>query len=196
MNQKSLNLIREVIVNSGTLISVEISGDSIYLEFGDVELGTPKFGNTISLTVRFAESSFFTTFYNDIWDIEFLSKYNYKKQLLSQEVFLDVYDIKFLDFERVTRFFSDFKNQKTILSPEKFNIHNISCDFFMIVEFEKISLVIGANQMDFFTPYERLDDNSLMELANDWMLYFLNYHLKRNIIKDKMCENHPLVFKK
>ena len=196
MNQKSLNLIREVIVNSGTLISVEISGDSIYLEFGDVELGTPKFGNTISLTVRFAESSFFTTFYNDIWDIEFLSKYNYKKQLLSQEVFLDVYDIKFLDFERVTRFFSDFKNQKTILSPENFNIHNIQCDFFMIVEFEKIALVIGANQMDFFTPYERLDDNSLMELANDWMLYFLNYHLKRNIIKDKMCENHPLVFKK
>jgi hypothetical protein len=49
--------------------------------------------------------------------------------------------------------------------------------------------------MDFFTPFERLDDASLRELSNDWMLYFLNYHLKRNIIKDPMCENHPLMYK-
>ena len=196
MNHKSLNLIRDVIINSGNLISVEISGDSVYLEFGDVELGTPKYGNTMSLTIRFAEQSFFTTFYNDIWDIEFLSKYNYKKQLLSQEIFFNVCDIKFMDFEHLTKFFHDYKNQKTVLSPENFNIHNIQCDFFMIVECEKIAIVVGANQMDFFTPSERLDDNSLLELSNQWMVYFLNYQLKRNIIKDKMCENHPLLFKK
>ena len=50
--------------------------------------------------------------------------------------------------------------------------------------------------MDFFTPFERLDDGSLRELSNEWMLYFLNYHLKRNLIKDPMCENHPLMYTK
>ena len=196
MNQNSLNLIREVIINSGILISVEISGDSLYLEFKDVELGTPKHGNSISLTVRFAEQSFFTTFYNDIWDIEFLSKYNYKKQFLSQKISFKVSDIKFLDFRSLTKFFHDYDNYKIILSPDNFNIHNIQCDFFMIVECEKIAIAVGANQMNFFTHYELLDDNSLLELSNQWMSYFLKYQSKRNIIKDKMCENHPLFFKK
>jgi len=45
--------------------------------------------------------------------------------------------------------------------------------------------------MDFFTPTSRLDDNILKELSNQWMLYFLTYHQKRNIIKDPMCEKHP-----
>ena len=48
----------------------------------------------------------------------------------------------------------------------------------------------------FFTKEERLDDASLRELSNQWMLYFLKYHLKRNLIKDPMCENHPLNPKK
>jgi hypothetical protein len=47
--------------------------------------------------------------------------------------------------------------------------------------------------MDFFSPFERLDDASLRELSNEWMMYFLTYHQKRNLIKDPMCENHPLL---
>ena len=196
MNSNSLKLIREVIVNSGILTSIEISDDLVYLEFIDVELGTPKFGDNFSLIVRFAQESFFTVFYNNIWDVEFLSKFNFKKQLLSEEVFLDIEDIGFLDFEYLNKFFHDFKNEKTIISCDGFDIHDIQNDFFMLIETKDVAIVIGANQMDFFSPYERLDDNSLKELSNDWMLYFLNYHLKRNIIKDKMCENHPLIYKK
>ena len=86
MNTRSLKLIRDVIINSGKWTSIEMAQDSIYLEFKDVELGTPKSNDEMSLTVRFAEDSFFTVFYNDIWDIDFLSKYNYKHQLLSEEV--------------------------------------------------------------------------------------------------------------
>ena len=195
MNRESLNLIRDVIINSGRVSFVEIAQDSIYLDFQDVELGEPKYGTAMSLTARFGDESFFTTFYNDIWDIEFLSKYNFKKQLLSEELFLDVCDIKFLDFEYLNQVFYKYKHQKTITAENNFNIHNITCDFFMIVELEKIALVVGANRMDFFTPQEKLNDNSLKELSNEWMLYFLNYHLKRNIIKDPMCENHPLIYK-
>lgn len=196
MNIRSLKLIRDVIINSGKWTSIEIAQDSIYIEFKDVELGKPKGDDEMSLTVSFAEDSFFTIFYNNIWDIDFLSKYDYKNQLLSEEVFFKVKDIKFIDFEYLNTFFYNFKSEKTISTIEDFDIHNIRNDFFMLVETKEIAFVVGANQMDFFTPFERLDDASLRELSNDWMIYFLNYHLKRNIIKDPMCENHPLMYTK
>jgi hypothetical protein len=196
MNTRSLKLIRDVIINSGKWTSIEIAQDSIYIEFKDVELGKPKGDDEMSLTVRFAEDSFFTVFYNNIWDIDFMSKYDFKNQLLSEEVFFKVEDIKFIDFEYLNTFFYNYKSEKTISTSEDFDIHNIRNDFFMLVESNDIAFAVGADQMDFFTPFERLDDASLRELSNDWMLYFLNYHLKRNIIKDPMCENHPLIYTK
>ena len=196
MNTRSLKLIRDVIINSGKWTSLEVAQDSIYVEFKDVELGNPKSNQEMSLTVRFAEDSFVSVFYNNIWDIDFLSNYDYKNQLLSEEVLFDVKDIKFIDFEYLNTFFGNYKSEKTISSVEDFSIHNIRNDFFMLVETREVAFVAGGNQMDFFTPSERLDDTSLRELSNDWMLYFLNYHLKRNIIKDKMCENHPLMYTK
>lgn len=196
MNTRSLKLIRDVIVNSGKWTLIEIAQDSIYLEFKDVELGTPKHDEELSLTVRFAGDSFFTAFYNNIWDVDFLSKYDFKNQLLSEEVYFEVENLKFIDFEYLNTFFYNYKKDKTISSMEDFDIHNIRNDFFMLVETKDIAFVVGANQMDFFTPFERLDDASLRELSNEWMLYFLNYHLKRNLIKDPMCENHPLRYKK
>ena len=196
MNTRSLKLIRDVMINSGKVTSIEISQDSIYLEFKNVELGNPKSNEEMSLTVRFAEDSFFTVFYNNIWDVDFMSKYDYKKQLLSQEIFFDIKEIKFIDFEYLNTFFYNFKSEKSISSVEDFSIHNIRNDFFMLVDTKDVGFAVGGNQMDFFTPFERLDDASLRELSNEWMLYFLNYHLKRNIIKDPMCENHPLIYTK
>lgn len=196
MNTRSLKLIRDVMINSGKVTSIEISQDSMYLEFKNVELGNPKSNEEMSLTVRFAEDSFFTVFYNNIWDVDFMSKYDYKKQLLSQEISFDIKEIKFIDFEYLNTFFYNFKSEKSISGVEDFSIHNIRNDFFMLVDTKEVGFAVGGNQMDFFTPFERLDDASLRELSNQWMLYFLNYHLKRNIIKDLMCENHPLVYTK
>lgn len=196
MNIRSLKLIREVIINSGKLTSVEIAQDSIYLEFKDVELGVPKETEDFSLTVRFASNSFLSAFYNNIWDIDFLAKYNFKNQILSEEVLYDVVDIKFIDFEYLNTFFYNYKKIKTITVVEDFSIHNIRNDFFMLIETKEIAIVIGGDQMDFFSPFEKLDDASLRELSNQWMLYFLKYHLKRNLIKDPMCENHPLMYTK
>ena len=196
MNVRSLKLIREVMVNSSKWTSIEISQDSIYLQFRDVELGTPKDDETFSLVVRFAQDSFFTVFYKNIWDIDFLSRYNYNYKLLSEEVLFNVKDVKFIDFEYLNNFFHEFKKEKTLAYSEDFDIHNIRNDFFMLIEMEDIAVVVGGNQMDFFSPFERLDDASLRELSNQWMLYFLKYHQKINIIKDPMCENHPLLFTK
>ena len=196
MNGRSLKLIRDVIINSGKLTSIEIFQDSIYLEFKDVELGPHNETEDFSLTVRFALDSFITVFYNNIWDIDFLSKYNFKNQLLSEDVLFDVEDLKFVDFEFLNDFFYDYKKEKTISVVENFSIHNIRNDFFMLLKTREIAIAVGGNQMDFFTKEERLDDASLRELSNQWMLYFLKYHLKRNIIKDPMCENHPLRYPK
>lgn len=196
MNTRSLKLIRDVMINSGKWTSVEISQDSIYVGFKNVELGNPKSNEEMSLTVRFAEDSFFSVFYNNIWDVDFLSKYDYKNQLLSEEVSFDIKEVKFIDFEYLNTYFYNYKHEKSISSVDGFSIHNIRNDFFMLVESKDVAIAVGGNQMDFFTPFERLDDASLRELSNEWMLYFLNYHLKRNIIKDPMCENHPLVYTK
>ncbi len=193
MNIRSLKLIREVIINSGKWTSIEIAQDSIYIEFKDVELGKPKHDEEMALAVRFAQDSFFTVFYNNIWDVDFLSKYDYNNHLLSEEVLFNVKEIKFIDFEYLNTFFYNYKSDKTVSTIDDFNIHNIRNDFFMLVETKEIAFVVGGNQMDFFTPFEKLDDASLRELSNDWMMYFLNYHLKRNLIKDPMCENHPLL---
>ena len=196
MNVRSLKLIREVLLNSAKLTSVEIAQDSIYLEFKDVELGIPKEREDFPLTVRFAVDSFITAFYNNIWDIDFLAKYNFKKQILSEEVLYDVVEVKFIDFEYLNTFFYNYKKEKTISVVDDFDIHNIRNDFFMLIETKEIALVVGGNQMDFFSKYERLDDASLRELSNQWMLAFLKYHLKRNIIKNPLFENHPLMYTK
>ena len=193
MNTRSLKLIREVLINSGKWTSLEISQDSIYLQFRDVELGTPKSDESFSLVVRFAQDSFLTVFYSNIWDVDFLSRYNYKVHLLSEEFQFNIKEVKFIDFEYLNTFFYNFKSEKTFSVVEDFDIHNIRSDFFMLIETDEMGIVVGGNQMDFFSPFERLDDASLRELSNQWMLYFLKYHQKRNLIKDPMCENHPLM---
>jgi len=196
MNVRSLKLIREVMINSSKLTSVEIAQDSIYLEFKDVELGVPKESEDFPLTVRFAVDSFITAFYNNIWDIDFLAKYNFKNQILSEEVLYDIVEVKFIDFEYLNTFFYNFKKEKTISVVDDFDIHNIRNDFFMLIETKDMAIAVGGNQMDFFTKYEKLDDASLRELSNQWMLSFLRYHLKRNIVKNPVFENHPLMYTK
>ena len=85
MNSKSLRLIEDVVINSGKWVSLEMAQDSIYLHFIDVELGKPHGDDTFSLITRFGENSFISVFYNDIRDIDFLSHYNFKHQILSED---------------------------------------------------------------------------------------------------------------
>ncbi|WP_296795027.1 hypothetical protein [uncultured Methanobrevibacter sp.] len=191
MKSNSLKLIEDVVGNFAKLASVEISEDSIYLEFIDVELGVPKNDDDLTLSMRFAKNSFLTVFYDNIWDIDFVSHFNYRNHFLQEDVLLDVRKIRFLDFEYLNTFFYNYSKQKDFTLDKEFDVHNIRCDFFCLIEFGDIAIAVGGNEMDFFTPTQRLDDGLLKELSNQWMMYYLTYHQKRNIIKDPMCENHP-----
>lgn len=95
-------------------------------------------------------------------------------------------------YATLDRVFKSFKKHKTFTNSSNFDVHNIRNDFFLVFEVNDFAIVIGANQMNFFNESEKLDDNILMELSNQWVLYYLNYCLKKKIIKDTMCEKHSL----
>ena len=192
MNSKSLELIEEVIAPFGMWDSIEISQDSIYLEFGDVELGNPKEGDSLSLSFRFSDNSFIVFFYNNIWDAEFLSGFDFDDHVLNEDFVLKVKKIKFLDFEYLNTFFYNYAKEKVFSLNEDFDIHNIRNDFFVLFETNELAIAVGGDSMNFFSGNLKLDDDNLKDLSNAWVRYFLNYRLSRNIIKD-MCEDNLLL---
>ena len=185
MNSKSLNLIEEVITSFGMWDSLEIAQDSIYLEFSDVELGNPKYNDSLNLSFRFSDKSFIVFFYNNIWDAEFLANFDFKNHFINEDFVLKVEKIKFLDFEYLNTFFYNYAKDKVLSLDGEFDIHNIRNDFFVLLETEELAIAVGGNEMDFFFNDLKLDDDSLKELSNQWVLYFLKYRLKRNIIMNK-----------
>ncbi len=193
MNSKSLELIEEVVAPFGMWDSLEISQDSIYLEFNDVELGNPKKNDSLSLSFRFSDDSFIVFFYNNIWDAEFLSNFDFKNHVLNEDFVLKVKKIKFLDFEYLNTFFYNYAKEKVFSLDEDFDIHNIRNDFFVLFETNELAIAVGGDSMDFFSEDLKLDDDSLKDLSNAWVRYFLNYRLSRNIIKDHMCEDNLLL---
>ena len=84
-----------------------------------------------------------------------------------------------------------YGKSKILSMDEDFDINNIRNDYFVSIETDDLAVVVGGNEMNFFTKDEKINDDILKELSNRWMLYCLQYHLKRNIInKDSMCEKH------
>ena len=194
MNSKSLNLIEEVITSFGMWDSLEIAQDSIYLEFNDVELGNPKYNDSLNLSFRFSDKSFIVFFNNNIWDAEFLANFDFKNHFINEDFVLKVEKIKFLDFEYLNTFFYNYAKDKVLSLDGEFDIHNIRNDFFVLLETEELAIAVGGNEIDFFFNDLKLDDDSLKELSNQWVLYFLKYRLKRNIImKDPMCKHNTLI---
>ena len=133
MNNESLKLIEDVVGNFAKLTSIEISEDSIYLEFIDVELGNPKNDQDLSLSMRFAKKPFLTIFYDNIWDIDFVSNFDYNNHFLQEDMILEVRKIKFLDFEYLNTFFYNYSKQKDFTKDKEFDIHNIRSDFFCLI---------------------------------------------------------------
>ncbi len=191
MNTGSLRRIEEVIINSGIWSFLEISQDTIYLDFINVELGNPKDGGEMSLSVRFADDSFIMFFYNNIWDLEFLHDFDHKNLRIDTSLNFKVNKIKFLDFEYLYQISDRYGKNKLLSTVDDFDINNIRNDFFLIFEIDNVAIVVGGNQLDFFSESEKLDDYILRELSNQWMLYFLEYKSQRSILnRDKMCEIH------
>lgn len=194
MNTGSLRRIEEVIKNSGVWSFLEIAPNSIYLSFDNVELGDPNMDEDFLFDIRFADDLFLVFFYNNIWDIEFISDFNPNVQRIDKELDFKLSNIRFLDFKYLDYFFEKYKKSKVVVGSEDFSIKNIRNDFFMLFECEEIGVVVGGNQMDFFNKSEKLDDYSLKELSNQWMIYLIDYKSKRNVLKkDSVCENNSLI---
>lgn len=191
MNTGSLRRIEEVIINSGIWSFLEMAQDTIYLDFINVELGNPKEDEELSLSVRFADDSFIMFFYDNIWDLEFLHDFDHNDLRIDTSLNFKVNRIKFLDFEYLYQISDRYSKSKLISTVEDFDINNIRNDFFLIFEIDNVAIVVGGNQLDFFSKSEKLDDHILRELSNQWMLYFLEYKSQRSILnRDKMCETH------
>lgn len=191
MNTNSLRLIEDVTINSGVLSFLEIAQDTIYLDFINVELGNPKTEEEITLSIRFGDNSFIAFFYNDIWDLEFLSDFNHRNQKIETPLNFKVNQIRFLDFKYLQHIIGKYNKNKSITLIRNFNVNNIITDFFLILEFDNMAIAVGANQLNFFTQSEKLDDAVLKELSNQWMRYLLEYKSKRNILKkDSICEKY------
>lgn len=191
MNTNSLRLIEDVTINSGVLSFLEIAQDTIYLDFINVELGNPKTEEEITLSIRFGDNSFIAFFYNDIWDLEFLSDFNHRNQKIETPLNFKVNQIRFLDFKYLQHIIGKYNKNKSITLIRDFNVNNIITDFFLILEFDNMAIAVGANQLNFFTQSEKLDDAILKELSNQWMRYLLEYKSKRNILKkDLICEKY------
>lgn len=154
----------------------------------------PKYNDSLNLSFRFSDKSFIVFFYNNIWDAEFLANFDFKNHFINEDFVLKVEKIKFLDFEYLNTFFYNYAKDKVLSLDGEFDIHNIRNDFFVLLETEELAIAVGGNEMDFFFNDLKLDDDSLKELSNQWVLYFLKYRLKRNIImKDPMCEHNTLI---
>ena len=157
-------------------------------------MGNPKYNDSLNLSFRFSDKSFIVFFYNNIWDAEFLANFDFKNHFINEDFVLKVEKIKFLDFEYLNTFFYNYAKDKVLSLDGEFDIHNIRNDFFVLLETEELAIAVGGNEMDFFFNDLKLDDDSLKELSNQWILYFLKYRLKRNIImKDPMCEHNTLI---
>lgn len=170
---------------------MEIAQDTIYLDFINVELGNPKMDDELSLSVRFADDSFIMFFYDNIWDLEFLSDFNHNDVRIDVDLDFKVKRFRFLDFEYLHQIMDRYSKSKLISLMDGFDITNIRNDFFLIFEVDGLAVVIGGNQLDFFSKSEKLDGSVLKELSNQWMLYFLEYKSQRSILnRDPMCEIH------
>ena len=167
MNNDSLKLIEDVLINFSKLSAINISQDTIYLEFIDVELGNPNNDEDLSFSMRFSKNSFISFFYDNIWDIEFLSNFDYKNHFIQEDLFSDVRKIKFIDFEYLNKFFYNYNSQKDFSINKEFDIHNIRNDFFCLIEFGDMGIVVGGDEMDFFSESERLNDDILKNYLNN-----------------------------
>lgn len=191
MNINSFRLIEEVILPSASWTSLEITQDIIYLDFSNVELGNPLVGDKLSLSMRFSDNVFIMFFYKNIWNIDFLADFDYNTIMIDKSFDFKVSNIKFQDFEYLDKVINEFPKNKVISLVRNFDIKNIRNDFFLIFEINNVCIVVGGNNLNFFTESEKLDDYMLKELSNKWMLYFLDYQRQRKILnKDSMCEIH------
>lgn len=173
MKQKTLNLIEESISSAGRWTWIELSNDSVQLEFEDVQLYKPsmeKYDNHSSeIAIRLADNAFFSIFYNDDNDIDFIDS----KRDFSYKISDD--GLKFQDFGLFNEINNEYIHKKVVLGNLPIDLNNVEFDFLLIIIFEKIAIACGANQLNFFNDFESLNDEDIKKLSNQWWIYWVDY---------------------
>ena len=192
MKQESLKLIEEVISTCGRWVCLELSPESLYFEFADVQLYNEAYPYSNNLTLRFGENLFFKIYYNTKESLDSIieeDNFNSYKEFsfnLKQDMF-KFQDIKFLDILE-----NKYENSFSL------NTNNPICDFILTFDLEDVGIIVGGDLLNFFNDFESLNESDIRKLSNKWCVYYLDYWFKKNNDKeynyDYLCESIPLNF--
>ncbi|MGN1363396.1 MAG: hypothetical protein ACI4VU_06815 [Methanobrevibacter sp.] len=200
MNNKSYLILEDVISDAGKWISLEVLGDTIYLDFSSVELfnihdDSKKDSN---ISIRFSDSSLFSIFYNDKKDIDFLNLTKRGKNdfLMEFNRNLDRGMFKFQDMSFINSNFNKFKNELIFLD----NFKDDAPDFIMSFLSSDIGVCVGGNSLNIYMGLEELTDNDILILSNKWSQYYLSYWMNKGTKDeydyDALCELNPIEINK
>lgn len=221
MNKRSKEIIEDAF-SQGKWTWLEIDGnsDSLYLEFEKLRFISRLVINQLydlsntnyeqdyrgELAIRFGQNLYFSLFYNETEDLEFLDLDNdYLERLLSgdekitdensyffKNFELDVKNFKFQDLELKMDIIRRFKNRKVLIDSSQ----NQNYDFFLCFECENIAAILGGDMINFFNDYDALNDDEIKRISNNWYMYYMDYWNKKGSEKeyelDLLCEEIPL----
>ncbi len=207
MNKKTYNLLEDVISTSGRWTALEVVNDSIYIDFSDVQLYNisydkdPNLSSGCEISIRFAENSLFSIFYNNDEDVEFIkeAKGLDNNFLIELNKKLDEGQFKFQNIDFSNKLCENFQNELVFL--DNINDTNMEVpDFILSFSCENLAICIGGDSLNFFNNFESLNDNDILELSNQWSRYYLDYWIKKGSKKqlkeDVLCELSPLKINK
>ncbi len=207
MNKKTYKLLEDVISTSGRWTALEVVNDSIYIDFSDVQLYNisydkdPNLSSGCEISIRFAENSLFSIFYNNDEDVEFIkeAKGLDNNFLIELNKKLDEGQFKFQNIDFSNKLCENFQNELVFL--DNINDTNIEVpDFILSFSCENLAICIGGDSLNFFNNFESLNDNDILELSNQWSRYYLEYWIKKGSKKqlkeDVLCELRPLKINK
>lgn len=221
MNKRSKEIIEDAF-SQGKWTWLEIDGnsDSLYLEFEKLRFISRLVINQLydlsntnyeqdyrgELAIRFGQNLYFSLFYNETDDLDFLDLDNdYLERLLSgdekitdensyffKDFELDVKNFKFQDLELKMDIIRRFKNRKVLIDSSQ----NQNYDFFLCFECENIAAILGGDMINFFNDYDALNDDEIKRISNNWYMYYMDYWNKKGSEKeyelDLLCEEIPL----
>lgn len=221
MNKRSKEIIEDAF-SQGKWTWLEIDGnsDSLYLEFEKLRFVSRLVINQLydlsntnyeqdyrgELAIRFGQNLYFSLFYNETDDLDFLDLDNdYLERLLSgdekitdensyffKNFELEVKNFKFQDLELKMDIIRRFKNRKVLIDSSQ----NQNYDFFLCFECENIAAILGGDMINFFNDYDALNDDEIKRISNNWYMYYMDYWNKKGSEKeyelDLLCEEIPL----
>ena len=167
MKKQTLNLLEDVISTAGEWISLEISSDSLYLEFSNTQLYNDDYPNSTELTLRFGKNIMLNIYYNNLEDIEPLVENNvltfsfkeFSFKLKNEE--FKFQDINYLnDMKELYKFCLNLNNNKY-------------CDFILVFNLENFGILVGGDILSVFNDFEYLNEFDIKNLSNKWCRDYL-----------------------